>query len=87
MRLVCLDTLEFRGDCTLDVLVGEVEDGCEGIIYAYVFDGYVKIFARIQDFYAWHFEGKKVIYFEMTQDEYNNDFFDEQIKECFSAYQ
>lgn len=83
MKLVCLDTLEFRGDCTLDVIVAEKTDGCEGIVYAYVFDGYVKIFAKIQDFYNWKFENKEVIYFEMTQDEYNEDVFDKQIKEMF----
>ena len=83
MRLICLDTLEFRGDCTLDVIVGEAPDGCKGVIYAYVFDGYVKIFAKIQDFYNWKFENKDVIYFEITQDEYNKDIFDEQIKEMF----
>lgn len=83
MRLVCVDTLEFRGDCTLDVIVGEAPDGCEGIIYAYVFDGYVKIFAELQDFYAWHFENKQVVHFEMTQDEYNSDFMDKHIIERF----
>ena len=76
MRLLVIDTLEFRSDCTLDVIVCEATDGCEGIIYAYVFDGYIKIFDKIQDFHNWYYEGKEVKYMELTQDEYNSDFTD-----------
>lgn len=83
MELQCLDTLEFRSDCTLDILVAKSENRVLGILYAYVFNGYVKVFRTIQDFYEWKFNEKDVDYLEITHDEYNSDFMDKHIIERF----
>lgn len=83
MQLISMDTLTYFSDCTLDVLLAGNEEGNLGIVYAYIHNGYVKVFGNIQDFYNWKTDGADVDYLELTQDEYNSDLLDKYIIEKF----